>query len=244
VIRTGDRGFYDGERFAKLEELGVGYVIGGRMEEKIDELTGEFPDKEWETVQKEEEAEYEAFEFAYGCEGWEKPRRMILSRRVHSGGQVQLDFARRRNVYVTNLGIDEASTAGLEWIEKNELEETGQVLQLAHGRGEQERTHKCLKEFGTEKLPMIDFHPNSVYVNIMVRPFHLYEAFKADALPEEVLTERCMPDTFRRKLMDGAGTVVETGQYIYLNVTEAVYDRLKLDEIWSTPNAPPVPSLI
>jgi hypothetical protein len=50
-------------------------VIGGRMKEEIDELTGEFSEKEWETAQKEEGAEYEALEFAYGCEGWEKPRR-------------------------------------------------------------------------------------------------------------------------------------------------------------------------
>lgn len=245
ILITGDSGFYDGSLFSHLEELGVGYVIGGRMEDEIDGFTDIFPEQEWETLQKEEGAEYEALEFGWNCGDWEKTRRMILSRRLHSGGQTQLEFARRRNVHVTNLGIDEEITTLLERVDKRGLEETDKVLQLAHGRGEGERTHKCFKQFGTEKLPMLDFEPNNAYFNIMVLAFNLYEAFKADVLPEGMLSDGdCMPETFRRKLLDVAGKVVETSNYIYLKVTEAIYDRLKLDEIWAQANSPPVPSMI
>jgi len=42
----------------------------------------------------------------------------------------------------------------------------------------------------------------------MVLAFNLYEAFKADLLPEGILSDGdCMPTTFRRKLLDVAGKV-------------------------------------
>lgn len=67
-------------------------------------------------------------------------------------------------------------------------------------------------------------------------------AFKADILPNGVLSDGdCMPTTFCRKLLDVAGKVVETSNYIYLKATEEIYDRLKLDEIWYQTNSPPSP---
>jgi len=50
----------------------------------------------------------------------------------------------------------------------------------------------------------------------MVLAFNLHEAFKADILPERVLSGAdCMPTTFRWKLLDVSGKGVETSNYIY-----------------------------
>ena len=239
IIITGDSGFYDGDLFETLEELEVGYVIGGRLEEEIDEFTDQFNEKQWERIQKED-AVYEALEFGWNCQEWKKTRRMVLSRRVDAGGQTQLSFARKRNTYVTNLGMGGGIQSDLQQVGKTDLGELDNLLRLAHGRGDGERTHRCFKEFGTEQLPMIRFEPNNAYFNIMVLAFNLYEAFKADILPEGVLSAECMPSTFRRKLIDVAGKVVKTGRCVYLKVTEQVYDRFHLDEIWTQVNSPPV----
>ncbi len=44
ILITGNSGFYVGDLFAHLKQLEVGYVIGGRLEEEIDDFTdGSFP---------------------------------------------------------------------------------------------------------------------------------------------------------------------------------------------------------
>ncbi len=52
---------------------------------------------------------------------------------------------------------------------------------------------------------MIRFEPNNAYFNITVLAYNLYETFNADIPSEGVLPEKCMPSTFRRKLIDVAG---------------------------------------
>ncbi|MFB6215235.1 MAG: hypothetical protein ABEI54_05115, partial [Candidatus Bipolaricaulia bacterium] len=113
---------------------------------------------------------------------------------------------------------------------------------LAHGRGDDERTHRSLKEFGTEKLPCQDFEPNTAFYYIMVFSLNLEEAFKRDITKDQIRPV-CYPSTFKRKFIDVAGKVVRTSGYTVLKVTKAVWNRLHVPEIWERVNSPPVITL-
>jgi len=91
---------------------------------------------------------------------------------------------------------------------------------------------------------MIDVDTDNTCFNIMVLAFSLYEVFKAEILPDEVMSEKCMPATVRRTSAGRGRKGRRSRTLHFLKVTEQVYDRLRLDDIWSTSNAPPVHSPI
>jgi len=119
---------------------------------------------------------------------------------------------------------------------------SGGIVKLAHGRGDDERTHRCLKEFGTEKLPCQDFEPNTAFYYIMVFSLNLEEAFKRDVTKEQIRPV-CYPSTFKRKFIDVAGKVVRTGGEVILKVTQPIWERLHVPDIWERVNSPPVIAL-
>lgn len=70
----------------------------------------------------------------------------------------------------------------------------------------------------------------------------LYCCFKEE-VTGEVVSSDCYPYTFRRRFLDVAAKVVDHGRQVILKVTEAVYKRLKLEDIWNRANSPPVAPL-
>ena len=116
------------------------------------------------------------------------------------------------------------------------------IVNLAHGRGDDERTHRSLKEFGTEKLPFQDFEPNTAFYYTMVFSLNLEEAFKRDVTKDQIRPV-CYPSTFKRRFIDVAGKVVSSSGYLTLKVTRAVWNRLHVPKIWERVNSPPVIAL-
>jgi len=238
IVLTADIGFFDQENFQAFEELGIGYVVGGKLYPDIEQKAESRPEKDWTTLNKEDGRAYKILSFPDRRESWKKRRRAVYTRLVDEGSLTPFRFAQNRRIYYTNLGTDEKLTASLAEVGKENWLTGSGVVKLAHGRGDDELTHRSLKEFGTEKLPFQRFEPNTAFYYVMVLSFNLEEAFKRDVTKDQ-FSPVCYPDTFKRKFIDLAGKVVSTGRKLILKVTQPVWDRLKVPEIWKRVNSPP-----
>ena len=243
IVLTADIGFFDQVNFQIFEELGIGYVIGGKLYPDIEEEVQSRPENQWQALDKEDGRSYKLLSFEDKRGNWNRPRRAVYTRLVDEGNLSPFQFAQSRRIYYTNLGEnEELNTSMLKAGKGDWLSPTG-VVELAHGRGEDELTHRSLKEFGTEKLPFQNFEANTAFYYIMVLAFNLEEAFKRDVTKDQVLPA-CYPSTFKRKFIDIAGKVVSTGREMVLKVTRAVWKRLNVPGLWKRVNSPPVPSLV
>lgn len=242
IVLTADIGFFDQVNFRAFEELGVGYVVGGKLYPDIEEKAKESPQKRWTTMEKEDGRVYRLLSFEDRRGSWEKSRRAIYTRLVDEGNLTPFRFAQHRKIYYTNLGRSDEVNASLIGAGKKSWLATTGVVNLAHGRGDDERTHRSLKEFGTEKLPFQDFEPNTAFYYIMVFSLNLEEAFKRDVTKDQIRPV-CYPSTFKRRFIDVAGKVVSSSGYLTLKVTKAIWDRLHVPEIWERVNSPPVIAL-
>lgn len=246
IILTADNAFFDRANFRAFEELGIGYVVGGKKYQDIKYKADQQPKKDWKRINKpymnqaRGEVTYRITSFLDRRGSWEKKRRALFCRLVSSEGQKKLGY--RETVYYTNLGTNEKITRKLEHIGEGEWIRKEGLLDLAHTRGRSELIHRDIKEFGTEHLPFKRFEANHAFYGTMLVAHSLYCCF-AEQITGEVVKPECYPNTFRRQFLDVAGKVVDTGREVILKVTEAVFDRLKLDEIWERVNSPPVASL-
>ena len=71
----------------------------------------------------------------------------------------------------------------------------------------------------------------------MIIAHFLYETFKRD-VTHDILPSVSYPTTFRRQVIDFAAKVVSTGGEIILKVTQTVYEKLNIQEIWRRSGAP------
>jgi len=242
IVLTADIGFFDQVNFRVFEELGIGYVVGGKLYPDIEKKAEAATEADWTSLYKEDGRVYKLLCFEDRRGSWERARRAIYTRLVDEGNITPFRFAQHRKIYYTNLGrSDEVNASLIGAGKKSWLAATG-VVNLAHGRGDDERTHRSLKEFGTEKLPFKDFEPNTAFYYIMVFSLNLEEAFKRDVTRDQIRPV-CYPSTFKRRFIDIAGKVVSSSGYLVLKVTKAVWDRLHVPEVWERVNSPPVIAL-
>jgi len=242
IVLTADIGFFDQVNFQTFEELEIGYVIGGKLYPDIKEKVKSAPENNWQLLTKEDGRTYKLLSFTDRRGSWKKSRRTIYTRLVDEGKLKPFRFAQRRRVYYTNLGRSEALNNSLIKAGKGGWLPSKGIVNLAHGRGNDELTHRSLKEFGTEKLPFQRFEANTAFYYIMVFAFNLEEAFKRDVTKDQIRSV-CYPSTFKRKFIDVAGKVVSTGREMVLKVTRAVWKRLNVPGLWKRVNSPPAPSL-
>lgn len=242
IVLTADIGFFDQRNFQTFEELGIGYVVGGKLYPDIEEKVKAVPESNWQFLTKEDGRTYKLLSFTDQRGSWERSRRAVYTRLVDEGNLRPFRFAQRRRVYYTNLGRGEELNNSLIKADKGNWLTLKGMVDLAHGRGEDELTHRSLKEFGTEKLPFQRFEANTAFYYIMVFAFNLEEAFKRDVTKNQV-SPACYPSTFKRKFIDVAGKVVSTGRKMVLKVTRAVWNRLDVPEVWERVNSPPLVSL-
>ena len=242
IVLTADVGFFDQDNFQAFERLDIGYVVGGKLYSDIEQKAESRPEKDWTTLNKEDGRTYKILSFPDRRGSWKRTRRAIYTRLVDERDLLPFRFAQNRRIYYTNLGKDEGIGTTLLEADKGGWLTANGVVKLAHGRGEDERTHRSLKEFGTEKLPFQNFEPNTAFYYVMVLSFNLEEAFKRDVAREQI-SPACYPSTFKRKFIDVAGKVISTGRELILKVTQPVWNRLRIPEIWKRVNSPPGVSL-
>lgn len=242
IILKDDSGFYDQANFKTFEELGIGYVCGGKIYANIREYVENCPREQWINIEKKNQR-WEILEFG-DCRGtWDKFRRAIFTRPLYEDNQKLMPFARPDRIYYTNLGMEGnidtlMKNAGLE----NYIEAEN-IVELAHQRGADELVHRGIKDFGTEQLPFKRFESNTAFFYTMLVAFNLFEAFKED-VSKDVIPKVCYATTFRRKIIDIAAKIVHTGGKIILRVTEDTWKALNVIMLWELSGKPPVPAIL
>ena len=98
-------------------------------------------------------------------------------------------------------------------------------------RGADELPHRGLKDFGFKELPFKRFALNNAVYYCMLISFFLFETFKEDVL-KEVMPIGSYATTVRRRALDFAAKVIETGGQIILKVTHAVMENLRFIDLW------------
>jgi len=244
IVVTLDAGFFDQKNFAVFEELGIGYICGGKLYVDLQEFAARCPESNW-TVHENpaNQQQWEVLPFG-DCRGsWKRFRRALYCRPLGEDGQYLFRFARPETVLYTNLGMgfavdEQLRKAGVA----NWLSDAG-VLERYHARGANELVHRALKDFGTEQLPFKRFESNTAFYYTMVIAFNLFETFKED-VASQVVPVTSYATTVRRKLFDLAAKVVRGSGQITLKVTEAVWSRLDFGTLWQRANSRPVVALL
>ncbi len=80
-------------------------------------------------------------------------------------------------------------------------------------------------------MPFKRFTPNTACFYCMLISFFLFETFKEDVLAE-VIPVTSYATTVRRKVLDFAAKIVNTGREIILKVPRAVMENLRFDKLW------------
>jgi len=237
IIFLLDSGFFDEKLFHVFESLKVGYVCGGKMYKDLTDLAENMPDQRWSQYTKGNEG-WKYFDFDDKRESWSRRRRAILCRFTPQDPQQVFDAFRPLTILYTNLGMGEAIDEILHQVGRDDLLEAEPILRMAHGRGRDELVHRAFKDFGFEELPFKRFAPNAAFYYTMAVAHFLYECFKEDAC-EGIIPVQSYANTFRRKVIDTAMKIVQTGHEIWIKFTQATWDSLQLDQFWERCNNPP-----
>lgn len=251
IVLTADNAFMGQENFREFEQLGIGYIVGGKKHDDLIEEVRKKEESSWERIKQAclpesgKEGTYRVTELRDKRDSWETSRRALYCQLLKEDEQRTLGL--RETVYYTNIGVDKPITdqllaaGNVSWLTKRKL------VQLAHGRGESELVHRKLKEFGPEKLPLKSFQANHAYYGTMLVAYSLYCSFKEqvtdEVISEEVMSTDCYPSTFRRRFLDVAGKVVSHSRELFMKVTEDVMSRLGMKEVFERANSPPAPAL-
>jgi hypothetical protein len=236
IIRM-DSGFFDQELFALCEDLGIGYVCGGKLYGDLAASVRAAPTERWAGYRNRQQAwQYLDFEDQRG--NWRRARRALYLRPVYEDEQCVFEFARPETVLYTNLGCGELIDGLLDAAGHGGWTCASRIIELYHNRGADELVHRALKEFGSEQLPFQRFPANSAYYYTMLVAFFLYECFKQDvAVP--VVPVAAYPTRVRRVVIDFAAKLVRTGGKTFLKVTAATWNQLRIPELWERSGNPP-----
>jgi hypothetical protein len=232
-----DSGFFDEKLFEVFETLKVGYVCSGKMYSDLTDYAESLEDRLWNKYTQGNNG-WSYYDYKDKRSSWSRPRRAILSRFTPENPQQVFDAFRPLTILYTNLGMSESIDDRLKQVGQEELLKPDQILQMAHGRGRDELVHRAFKDFGFEELPFKRFAPNAAFYYTMVVGHFLYECFKEDTC-SEVIPVESYASTFRRKVIDTAMKIVQTGHEIWIKFTQTAWDTLRLDQLWERCNNPP-----
>jgi len=239
IVVALDSGFFDQKLFRLFEELGIGYVCTSPLEGELIERARRMPALAWSVYDNGRQA-WEYFEFGNRRKSWRPAgwRRAFYTRPLYEDAQRLLRYARPDTVLYTNLGQGGPIDAVLVAAGRTELIHPERIIELHHGRGRDELVHRALKDFRDEQLPFQSFQANAAFYYTALVAFFLFEAFKRD-VTEEVLPPTSYATRFRRQVIDVAAKIVKTGGETFLKVTEAVWERLRIPELWDRTADPP-----
>jgi hypothetical protein len=237
IIIKMDSGFFDQDLFQVCEDLGVGYVVSGKLYDDIKETVAALPPDSWSAYQTKEQV-WDFVEFRDRRGSWKKSRRAIFCRPRQEGAQLQLEFVRPDTILYTNLGVREAIDEQLTAVGATEKMTAHGVIALAHGRGCDELVHRGFKDFGHEELPFKQFAPNAAYYYLMAVSFFLFESFKEDVC-SGVVPATAYATRVRRTVIDFAAKLARSGGETILKVTTATWKTLGLDTLWERCVSPP-----
>jgi hypothetical protein len=238
ILLTSDSGFMDEKNFEYFEKvLKIFYICYGKLYDSVKEYIQAVDRKGFKEYWNKN-TKWEYYEFGSKLKSWKRFRRTIFTRLLQEKRQLLLEFARPDSVLYSNIGVDQEMTKQLLSSGNREYLGARKIIQLAHGRGASELTNRSFKEFmGREQLPFKMFGMNGAYYYVQVITHFLCECYKED-VTHDVIPVTCYPTTFRRKLIDFAAKITETGNRIILNVTRAIWESNKIEQLWRRCNNP------
>lgn len=231
IILRADAGFLAEDNFLWANKLGIGFIIGGKMYDHVKETIMQMEDSAFFEYAHKGNSWYYS-ELGSKCKSWDNFYRMVYVKPVtDDDGQILLEFARPEYVLYTNLGQDNEVSKRLCALRNWKEIEATSIITCYHDRGSDELVFRGVKDLGRESLPFKGFAQNGAYYYLMVIAYNLFEYFKKD-LEIDVLPITIYASTFRRKFIDIACKIVHTGGRIIAKVSEAIFNRLKLQYIW------------
>lgn len=238
IILTSDSGFLDQGNFRYFEdELGIYYVCVGKLYDDITRYIGQLPREAFKEFEGERSV-WGYCEFGNKLKSWDRYRCAIYTTLVCEDNQLFLEFARPDTLLYTNIGNSPELDEGLVKAGYVEYISAEKIIELAHSRGCRELNHRSFKDFmGSEHLPFKRFGMNGAYYYMMLISHFLFESYKRDVCVD-VIPVTSYPTTFRRRLIDFAGKIIETGRSATLKVTRMIWETLKIEVIWERCNNP------
>jgi len=237
IIIKMDSGFFDQKVFKECEELGIGYVVSGKLYDDIKEYVKVMDGTEWKQYHNKEQ-KWDYVELMDKRGNWTKTRRAIYCRPWYENSQILFEFARPDTILYTNLGMGETIDKLLANVGRYDMVKSEKVIECAHGRGRDELVHRALVDFGHEELPFKRFIPNMAYYYTMVLAFFLFESFKEDVC-SALIPVTAYATTVRRKIIDIAAKIVKKSGKLILKVTLATWNSLKFNVLWEKSGSPP-----
>ena len=237
IILRLDSGFFDQKLFKVFEELGIGYLCGGKLYEDIKGYVSKVDHQSWRRYECGRNA-WTYVELGDRRESWDRYRRAFFCRPLNDGDQLVMEFARPDTMIYTNLGRGEALDKALIRCGREDLLEVSGIIGTYHDRGNDELVYRAFKEFGFEELPFKRFVQNAAVYYTMLTAFFLYECFKEDVCAE-VVQIGAYATTLRRKVIDIAAKIVRHGGKVILKVTATTYEQLKFLDLWTRSGMPP-----
>jgi hypothetical protein len=238
IVRL-DAGFFDQKLFRLFEELGIGYICSGKLQDDVTDLARGVDRSLWSSYDNGHQL-WEYFEFGDRRTTWPMTewRRAFYTRPAYEDEQRLLEFARPDNVIYTNLGQGGPIDALLQAVGRADVMAPETIIELHHGRGRDELVHRALKDFRAEQLPFKRFLANAAFYYTVLVAFFLFESFKRD-VASQVVPITAQATRVRRQLLDFAAKIVRTSGQAILKVTAAVWEHLRLPELWERAANPP-----
>ncbi len=237
IILTTDSGFMDEKNFKYFEDvLKIFYICYGKLYDTVKNYVKGADTKDFKIYR--EKGRWEYYEFGSKLKNWKRFRRTIFTRLMQEGQQLLLEFVRPDSVLYTNIGMDNSMTKQLVASGNKEYLGAKKIIELAHGRGTSELTNRSVKDFMVkEQLPFKLFGMNAAYYYVQVITHFLCECYKED-VTHDILPVTSYPTTFRRKLIDFAAKIIETGNRIILQVSKSIWEDNRIWQIWQRCNNP------
>jgi len=237
IILRCDSGFFDIKNYEAFDALNIAFIGSGKVYESVKEQAVNADGSAWSSC-KGKEQKWEYVEFGFRCGNWNRFFRAFYTRSLYEGQQMLLDFARPDNVILTNIGINDNALENCTPERRQYWLRPEAAIYSYHRCGADELTHRGLKDFASETLPFKRFTQNSAFYYCMLIAFFLFEAFKED-VTSAVIPATSYASTVRRKIVDIAAKVTETGRSITLRVSKATMKGLRFDLLWANCQNPP-----
>jgi hypothetical protein len=233
VIRC-DSAFFDEKLVELFNEMGVLFIISGKMLTGLKDVVSRLPKEQWTTFTSEKGCQWRCAEFGYRADSWKRLHRTFYTQPLFDDkGQGILEFDRPENVIVTNLGMRPELLTSLNSEHQASLVTPENVLRSHHQRGADELPHRALKDFASQTLPFLRFAHNAAFYYTMVIAFTLMLCWQRDVLATVVPSlGKSYPTTVRRRIIDTAGKFVRTGRRLILKITKATAEALQFVKLW------------
>lgn len=233
ITLCADSGFFDQKAFEYFEEkLHIHYIVTGKLYADIKEDLGQSDETSYGEIRKNK-AVWKYLELGHKLKSWSKYRRCLITKLLTDDkGQFIIDFCRPDSIIYTNLGTTPIADARLREAGGARYFDAEMIIETSHQRGADELIHRSIKELAVrEQLPFNKFAMNRAYYFLLVVTHFLYESYKED-ITHDVVPITCYPNTFRRKMIDFAAKFTSRARSTILNVSQTVYDNIKLSELW------------